>query len=119
METTKCPGCGKLVKTGLVACPYCGEKMDNTQSKETDTNSEMKEVKHNLNFGNANRPIRKKWVALLLCWLLGTLGIHRVYANNDKSAPVYFLIRFFGFFGILAIVDFFKILFTYPKEWYV
>lgn len=118
METMKCPGCGKIIKTGVLVCPYCGEKIDNTQSTEKEK-SEMKEVTHNLNAGNTNRKIRKKWIALLLCWLLGTIGIHRVYADNDKSAPVYFLTHLFGFFGIFAIMDFFKILFTYPKEWYV
>lgn len=52
---------------------------------------------------------KNKWVALLLCFLFGPLGIHRFYEGKIGSGILYLLT--FGLFGLGVLVDFFKILF--------
>ncbi|MDR2301688.1 MAG: TM2 domain-containing protein [Deltaproteobacteria bacterium] len=45
-----------------------------------------------------------KTVALLLCWYLGALGVHRFYAGKILTGVIMFLTG--GAFGIWIIVDF-------------
>ncbi len=52
---------------------------------------------------------KNKWVALLLCFLFGPLGVHRFYEGKIGTGILYLLT--FGFFGIGVLIDFFKILF--------
>ena len=55
------------------------------------------------------RSTKNRWVALLLCFLLGYVGAHRFYVGKTASGVVWLLTC--GFFGIGAIVDFLMILF--------
>ena len=60
-------------------------------------------------FGAKEPGQKNKWVALLLCFLFGPLGVHRFYEGKIGTGILYLLT--FGVFGIGALIDFFKILF--------
>jgi TM2 domain-containing membrane protein YozV len=52
---------------------------------------------------------QKSWlVALLLCFFLGFLGIHRFYVGKVGTAILQ-IITFGGFFGIWVLIDFIMI----------
>lgn len=51
---------------------------------------------------------KNQWVALILCWLIGSLGIHRFYLGYIWQGVVQILT--FGGCGIWVLVDFIRIL---------
>ena len=51
---------------------------------------------------------KSKMTTLILCILLGSLGVHRFYTGMIGTGILYLLT--FGLFGIGTIVDFIKIL---------
>lgn len=53
--------------------------------------------------------MKNKWVALLLCFFLGFLGIHRFYEGKIITGIIWLLTG--GLFGIGWVVDFIIILF--------
>ena len=51
-------------------------------------------------------------IALLLTFFLGGLGIHRVYLGSQPIMILWYVITIGGIFGILPLIDFFRILFS-------
>ncbi len=53
---------------------------------------------------------QKSWlVALLLCFFLGVLGVHRFYVGKVGTGILQ-IVTFGGFFGIWILIDFILIL---------
>ena len=52
---------------------------------------------------------KSKIVALLLCFFLGYLGVHRFYVGKVGTGIIWLFTG--GLFGIGAFIDFFSILF--------
>ncbi len=52
----------------------------------------------------ANSSPKKRLVALLLCLLLGGLGIHRFYVGKIGTG-ILIIVTFAGFFGIWVLID--------------
>lgn len=71
----------------------------NNSNQNTNTNT----------VGNMNYPYKSKLIALLLCFFLGYLGLHRFYAGKIGTGIIWLLTA--GLLGIGWIVDFFIILF--------
>lgn len=59
---------------------------------------------------------KNKWVAVILCILLGTLGAHRFYEGKIGTGILWLLTG--GFFVIGALVDLI-ILLTKPNPYFV
>jgi TM2 domain-containing membrane protein YozV len=51
---------------------------------------------------------KSQWVALLLCWLVGTIGIHRFYLGYTWQGIVQILTL--GGCGIWTLIDFIRII---------
>lgn len=60
--------------------------------------------------------MKSKWVALLLCFFFGVLGVHKFYEGRILLGIVYIFTG--GLFGIGVLIDFISLLFK-PNPYYV
>lgn len=80
-----CSKCGAEIHEDAIICPKCGCQVTSV-SKAQDVSE-------------------KSWVAaLLLCFFLGVLGVHRFYTGRIGTGIAMLLT--FGGFGIWALIDF-------------
>lgn len=85
-----CPYCGAQLADGAKFCDKCGKAIDSEA---------IQEVKKKDN----------RWLtAVLLCFFLGSLGIHRFYTGRNGSGVA--MILTLGGCGIWALVDFVMLL---------
>lgn len=60
--------------------------------------------------------MKNKWIALLLCFFFGILGIHKFYEGKILLGIVYIFTG--GLFGIGVLIDFISLL-CKPNPYYV
>ena len=60
--------------------------------------------------------MKNKWIALLLCFFFGVLGVHKFYEGKILLGIVYIFTG--GLFGIGVLIDFISLLFK-PNPYYV
>ena len=57
---------------------------------------------------------KKRLIALILCWFLGVIGVHRYYVGKHATSIAMFLISITGFgliiTGVWAFIDFVMII---------
>lgn len=126
VKTKFCKHCGVKIPEDAVICTACGRQVEELKSNEvpfaqpnvvinnmnTNTNTNT-----NANYGmGAGRGPYNKWVALLLCFFLGVLGIHKFYEGKIGMGILY--IFTFGLFGIGWLVDLIVLLFK-PNPYYL
>lgn len=88
-----CPKCGAPVEDSATFCPKCGTSLQAQLASPLDSKV----------------PSDGRWlIALLLCFFLGCLGIHRFYVGKTGSGIAMLLTC--GGCGIWALVDFIMIL---------
>lgn len=88
-----CPKCGAPVEDSATFCPKCGTSLQALPASPLDSKV----------------PSDGRWlIALLLCFFLGCLGIHRFYVGKTGSGIAMLLTC--GGCGIWALVDFIMIL---------
>ena len=88
-----CPKCGAPVEDSATFCPKCGTSLLAQPASPLDSKV----------------PSDGRWlIALLLCFFLGCLGIHRFYVGKTGSGIAMLLTC--GGCGIWALVDFIMIL---------
>ena len=114
-ENTKfCKHCGYIIMKESVVCIHCGcqveELKGNAQPQVVINNSNNNSnvnTNHNIN-GNTNVRVpygirKNKWVALILCFILGMFGAHKFYEGKMGMGILYLFTA--GLFGIGWIVD--------------
>lgn len=82
-----CPNCGKPVTGETNFCPECGAplKIANHQNQPASTNED-------------------RWlIALILCILVGSLGVHRFYTGNIVTGVL--MLITLGGCGVWTIID--------------
>lgn len=97
-STKCCKQCGELMPADMFYCLNCGAPFDD---KSEDFDAVQARVR--MQFG----VWKNKWTALLLCILLGWLGIHRFYEGKIVSGFLYLCTL--GFFGIGWLIDIIRI----------
>lgn len=87
-----CKNCGKEVNDNAVMCIHCGCAVSAPKANVSD---------------DSTASPKSKMTALLLCFFLGYLGVHRFYVGKTGIGILMFLTV--GCCGILTLIDFINI----------
>lgn len=121
-ENTKfCKHCGAKIPVAAVVCTHCGCQVEEIKQSEqpnivinnSNTNAN---VNTNVNAAMPGLRMRNKWVAFLLCLLLGYFGAHKFYEGKAGAGILYLFT--FGIFGIGWFIDCITLL-CKPNPYYV
>lgn len=113
-----CKHCGEKIALDAVVCTSCGRQVEQLKGDVDKPNIIINNTNTNQNVvgaGVIGRP-KSKWVALILCVLLGFFGAHKFYEGKAGMGILYIFTA--GLFGIGVIVDFITIL-TKPNPYFV
>ena len=103
MSNTKfCKHCGQSIPAAAVICTHCGCQVEPIQQ------SAPRPV--------YNRKQKDKWIAFLLCFFLGGLGVHKFYEDKVIMGLLYLFTG--GLFGIGWFIDCILLL-CKPNPYYV
>ncbi len=118
-RTKFCKHCGGKIPEDAVVCTLCGRQVEELrQAAPVPQQIYVNNSNNNSNYavaGGMGTP-KNKWLALLLCFFLGFLGIHRFYEGKIGTGILYLLTG--GLFCVGWIIDFILILFK-PNPYYV
>lgn len=118
-----CSQCGKPVAEGVAFCSSCGAPTQPAQPQQPNVQQQPPYPQpqggyHHQPQQPAYAPAPKtKILAIVLAFLLGCWGVHRLYLNDNKNLGITMLILgFLGFVlfvpwiitGIIALVDIFR-----------
>ena len=106
--TKYCRHCGGQIPADAVVCTLCGRQVEQLNQPQA--------AQPQVVINNTNAKPKDKWTALLLCFFLGFLGIHKFYEGKIGMGVLY--IFTLGLFGIGALIDFIVLLFK-PNPYYV
>lgn len=82
-----CQECGEIINVKAEICPKCGVRQQSASFKTAE-----------------DKESESKWLTtLLLCWLVGFLGVHRFYTGHIGIGIAQLLT--FGGCGIWTLVD--------------
>lgn len=116
-----CKHCGMKIAEDAVMCIHCGRQVE--ELKGTAAQPQIVINNDNINTNaNANlngllgARMKNKWVALVLCLLLGWCGGHKFYEGKVGMGILYLFTL--GLFGIGALIDFIVLLFK-PNPYFV
>ena len=115
MEETKfCKYCGEKIPMDAVICTKCGRQVEKMEGGR-DGNIVINNVSNSSSSASATavaagygHRMVNKWVALVLCIVLGIVGGHKFYEGKIGMGILYFFTM--GLFFIGVIVDFITIL---------
>ena len=114
-----CTSCGSEINPQAIVCPACGAPTANyQQTQQTQQPPQYQQPTVNVYNTTTVQPgvAKDKWVAVLLCFFLGVLGVHKFYEGKTGMGVLY--IFTVGLFGIGVLVDFITLLFK-PNPYYV
>jgi hypothetical protein len=91
-EASRCQRCGHELLSDAVFCARCGEPLEGDRGTQPAISEEWEEASD-----------RSRLVALLLCVLLGYLGVHRFYVGKIGTGILWLLTG--GMFGVGYVID--------------
>lgn len=120
MKMKFCKHCGAKILEAAVICTACGCQVEEIKKTEQpsiviNNSNNNSNVNTNVNGGTRGKA-KNKWVAVLLCFFLGYLGIHRFYEGKIGTGIIWLLTC--GLFGIGWFIDLI-ILLCKPNPYYV
>ncbi len=115
-----CKFCGSKIPKDAVICTSCGRQVEELKVSSSVSqpiiinNTNTNTNNNNNNTGGYVNP-KNKWVALILCFFFGCLGIHKFYEGKILLGIIYLLTM--GICGIGVFIDFIVLLFK-PNPYY-
>ena len=109
-----CKHCGARIEEECVICPKCGKQVEELKGAQVVINNSNQNVNTNVNGGHGKKC--DKWVAFVLCLLLGLVGAHKFYEGKAGVGILYLLTG--GLFGVGWFIDLIAIL-AKPNPYYV
>lgn len=119
--TKFCKHCGNKIPIDAILCTACGRQVEELKAETNNSqpNIVINNANSNVNTNNVGvgygKP-KNKWVALVLCLLLGFFGGHKFYEGKAGMGILYIFTG--GLFGIGVIIDLIAIL-CKPNPYYV
>ncbi|MBR4334827.1 MAG: TM2 domain-containing protein [Clostridia bacterium] len=113
-QTKFCKYCGTKIPIDAVICSSCGRQVEELKHSSNEPSVVINNTNTNANVNaNVNAGVgfgrwRNKWVAIILCLLLGVLGAHKFYEGKAIMGILYFFTG--GLFLVGVIVDFLALL---------
>ncbi len=115
-----CKFCGGKIPVDAVLCTICGRQVEEMhQASAAQPQIVINNANNNTNtnmVGGVGMRAKNKWVAFLLCVLLGYFGAHKFYEGKVLMGILY--IFTVGLFGIGWLIDCLVLLFK-PNPYYV
>ncbi len=106
-----CLSCGVKVGDGTKFCAYCGVEINPNAAVCLSCGCPTSSGQHIKKENDSWIPADKdKLVAILLAFFLGGFGIHNFYLGETKKGLLRLLTCWFGLGGLLALIDFIKML---------
>ena len=104
----KCPNCGANIKKEMEYCEYCNSylRIEKPQAEEkTKVIIREKIVERVIHEPVYKQPTShcNRWIAFVLCLLLGCFGAHRFYVRKIGTGILWMLTG--GMFGIGCTID--------------
>ncbi|MCQ2426332.1 MAG: TM2 domain-containing protein [Lachnospiraceae bacterium] len=123
-KTKFCKYCGAKIPEDAVLCTACGRQVEELKrggdqqaaTPQIVINNANSNVNTNMNGGIVGMKACNKWVAFVLCLLLGYFGAHKFYEGKAGMGILY--IFTVGLFGFGWIIDCISIL-CKPNPYYV
>lgn len=117
-----CKHCGMKIAEDAVMCIHCGRQVEELKGASAAQpqiviNNDNINMNTNANLnGMLGARMKNKWVALVLCLLLGWCGGHKFYEGKAGMGILYLFTL--GLFGIGVLIDFIVLLFK-PNPYFV
>lgn len=117
-KTKFCKFCGEKIAEKAVVCVHCGcqvEEIKHTEQPNVVINNANTNMNTNINAA-LGVCAKNKWVAFVLCLLLGCFGAHKFYEGKVGMGILYLFTG--GLFGIGWFIDCILLL-CKPNPYYV
>jgi len=105
-----CPNCGATIEPGQIKCFKCGSAVQQA-APQTAPQMQQAQPQQTGSFSQATsvEDAPKDWlIALILCFFVGYLGIHRFYTGSVGIGIIQLFT--FGGCGVWTLIDFILIL---------
>ncbi|MGN1339973.1 MAG: NINE protein [Oscillospiraceae bacterium] len=116
--TKFCKHCGQIIPADAVLCTHCGRQVEELKGASQTSQPIIINNNNNNNVAAAATSSavptgkeKNKWVALLLCFFFGYLGIHRFYEGKIGTGILWMCTA--GLFGVGTFIDFIILLFKH------